>query len=399
MKIKKIKINGTTYKVEGKSAYEIACEHGFEGSEAEWLESLKGDGNGSGGVSVEDFNAHQEDFYALQAEAEKHATVDDVRALEKEIDFLKQVNEGNTFKFETDATTAHIKHIDANALPTVVLERVDGRTLVGSEVTTNDIAPVCLESIIIRGKNLVPPSFYDLNNWDTSHQSWARYGIQMPKKAGKYTIDFDVKENISVTCHIKKKGTDAWVNPADGTTNTCYLATSNGTGEKRPLTFDYEMGDEFRVSVNPKTQVALDKILNIQLEYGATPTEYTPYKEPITYTIPQAIKNLEGYGHGISEDVCNYIDFEKKQYVQMCIVRGWEPSDAGRTDIKMNDWQTQTCAPLATPDPKPIDLPFDNTFEVQGGGFIEFGFKSVGLLNAVEYDAAAPSTIHYQVKL
>ena len=27
---------------EGKSAYEIACEYGFEGTEAEWLESLKG---------------------------------------------------------------------------------------------------------------------------------------------------------------------------------------------------------------------------------------------------------------------------------------------------------------------------------------------------------------------
>ncbi|MBS1313906.1 MAG: hypothetical protein HP048_00970, partial [Clostridia bacterium] len=26
----------------GKSAYEIAVEHGFEGTEAEWLESLKG---------------------------------------------------------------------------------------------------------------------------------------------------------------------------------------------------------------------------------------------------------------------------------------------------------------------------------------------------------------------
>ena len=30
----------------GKSAYEIAVENGFEGSEAEWLESLKG-ANGS----------------------------------------------------------------------------------------------------------------------------------------------------------------------------------------------------------------------------------------------------------------------------------------------------------------------------------------------------------------
>jgi hypothetical protein len=28
---------------DGKSAYEIACENGFSGSEIEWLESLKGE--------------------------------------------------------------------------------------------------------------------------------------------------------------------------------------------------------------------------------------------------------------------------------------------------------------------------------------------------------------------
>ena len=33
---------------DGKSAYEIAIEHGFEGTEEEWLESLHG--SGSGGV-------------------------------------------------------------------------------------------------------------------------------------------------------------------------------------------------------------------------------------------------------------------------------------------------------------------------------------------------------------
>ena len=41
--IKKIKINGKTYKIEGKSAYEIAVEHGFVGTEEEWLESLRGE--------------------------------------------------------------------------------------------------------------------------------------------------------------------------------------------------------------------------------------------------------------------------------------------------------------------------------------------------------------------
>lgn len=43
MKIKNIRLNGTDYKIDGKSAYEIAVEHGFEGTEAEWLDSLKGD--------------------------------------------------------------------------------------------------------------------------------------------------------------------------------------------------------------------------------------------------------------------------------------------------------------------------------------------------------------------
>ena len=36
----------------GKSAYEIAVEHGFEGTEKEWLESLVGSGGG-GGVDFE----------------------------------------------------------------------------------------------------------------------------------------------------------------------------------------------------------------------------------------------------------------------------------------------------------------------------------------------------------
>lgn len=54
-KIKEIEINGIPYEITGKTAYEIACEHGFKGTEAEWLESLNGkDGvDGKDGTSVE----------------------------------------------------------------------------------------------------------------------------------------------------------------------------------------------------------------------------------------------------------------------------------------------------------------------------------------------------------
>lgn len=38
----------------GYSAYEIAVQHGFEGTEEEWLESLKGDVTGELGLEVVD---------------------------------------------------------------------------------------------------------------------------------------------------------------------------------------------------------------------------------------------------------------------------------------------------------------------------------------------------------
>ena len=40
--IDKIKIEDKTYKIAGRSAYDIAVAHGFVGTETEWLESLKG---------------------------------------------------------------------------------------------------------------------------------------------------------------------------------------------------------------------------------------------------------------------------------------------------------------------------------------------------------------------
>ncbi len=49
---------------------------------------------------------------------------------------------------------------------------------------------------------------------------------------------------------------------------------------------------------------------------GSTALPYAPYREPITTNIPSAIQQLDGYGIGINEDCYNYIDFERKVYVQ-----------------------------------------------------------------------------------
>ena len=52
-----------------------------------------------------------------------------------------------------------------------------------------------------------------------------------------------------------------------------------------------------------------------QLNKGTTALPYTPYQHN-TLTIPEAVRNLDGYGWGVNADCFNYIDFEKKQFVK-----------------------------------------------------------------------------------
>lgn len=54
---------------------------------------------------------------------------------------------------------------------------------------------------------------------------------------------------------------------------------------------------------------------NFQLDEGSTATAYTPYYTPISYTIPETIRNLPGYGWSAGT-ARNYVDYENKKYVQ-----------------------------------------------------------------------------------
>lgn len=75
--------------VDGKSAYELACEHGYEGSEDEWVESLKGkDGKSAYEIAQEyGFEGSVEDWMAANG---------DVTALKKDVDDIKIAIQWNT---------------------------------------------------------------------------------------------------------------------------------------------------------------------------------------------------------------------------------------------------------------------------------------------------------------
>lgn len=53
----------------------------------------------------------------------------------------------------------------------------------------------------------------------------------------------------------------------------------------------------------------------LQIEKGLTATPYSPYRQT-SHQIPQSILELDGYGDSVSDDVYNYVDWEKKQFVK-----------------------------------------------------------------------------------
>ena len=67
--------------------------------------------------------------------------------------------------------------------------------------------------------------------------------------------------------------------------------------------------------------VFTDVVLACQLERASAVTDFQPYIDD-RFSIPEVIRNESGYGLGVSEDVHNYIDFDKGQYVQMCDIDG-----------------------------------------------------------------------------
>ena len=81
-------------------------------------------------------------------------------------------------------------------------------------------------------------------------------------------------------------------------------------------------GTEIRgIFIKVISGINYDFTIKPMLVKGETlPTQYKPYKAPITYSIPSQVQALEGYGIGINGDYNNYIDYDRKVFVKVCKV-------------------------------------------------------------------------------
>ena len=229
------------------------------------------------------------------------------KELQRRVNALYDIGQGVTHKFETDSETAYQKAVPTGA-KLMSVKSIGGH----SEVIDGEIVSAGTESVVEQGKNLL-----DFNSAKFS-MSYRYISDAIPdgKKAVMSLIDKDTSVDVSgISIGFANDVGELdggvtefnWILSSSGlNSNNINLSSVHG---KITLCRD--------VFIYPKTDEALAKLLSrydIQVELGDTPTAYAPYHSNV-YQIPEAIRNLPGYGWSAGT-ARNYVDYENKRYVQ-----------------------------------------------------------------------------------
>ena len=87
---------------DGRSAYEIAVEHGFVGTETEWLESLRG-ADGKDGLPGKDGKNGVDGKDGITPDMSSYATKTDIAELQKQIESISGISYISVFESGSDA--------------------------------------------------------------------------------------------------------------------------------------------------------------------------------------------------------------------------------------------------------------------------------------------------------
>ena len=272
-------------------------------------------------------------------------------------------------------------------------------------VKNEEIVPFPVSAIKVKGKNLLPNEVKDLDNWYDVDTKKA-FNLHFPCD-GWYAISAKLAEGYkdkvgTINFYVQRKGANGTftassaVYTSKGELKSGYYITANsesGFDYGNTIYVKFAVGEEYRFIFYNPNQDKLDMICDLQIEKcdacGATQTDYTPYSET-DYHIPEAVQSLEGYGLGISADICNYIDFAEKTFVRMVALRAYQEGDIN-SDTMVTDGETTV---YALSEVEKVDLSdkmdFDGGITIEGNGWLT-------LVN--EAKAEVPFSTTYQIKL
>jgi len=257
------------------------------------------------------------------------------KELQRRVNALYDMGNGITHQFETDSDTAYQKTVPTGA-KLMSVKSIGGH----SEVIDGEIVSAGTESVVEQGKNLLNADDY----YAAYKQSDGSYLNNSSDFAG---INIPIGNYIGKTLIATLKAT-----VSSQPTSFFWLARINGTR----IESSYAKGERVpanttgiaRLTFTPKTQKDTlsmtygqgtgDVIVrDIQIELGDTPTTYAPFHRNV-YPIPEAIRNLPGYGWSAGT-ARNYVDYENKRYVQ-CVssvdlgTLNWVAGDSGKVGFQ-----------------------------------------------------------------
>lgn len=236
--------------------------------------------------------------------AENTAEISAVKLTDKElqrrVDALYSIGQGITHRFETDSETAYAKTVPTGG-KLMSVKSIGGH----SEVIDGEIVSAGVTEVVEQGRNL-----FDV-------EKCAALGLY-------YGFEIDTNKTLQIalkdgkTCPTNVSFGIVYVH---GNTMANWLITSNGVRET--ITNSRDMTDSTQIMVacypgNKETMQSIADAFDIMLVDGIyksdTMPAYAPYHSNV-YQIPEAIRNLPGYGWSAGT-ARNYVDYENKKYYQ-----------------------------------------------------------------------------------
>lgn len=325
--------------VRGKSAYEIAVEHGFKGTETEWLSYIS--------ANAEQAEAARERAETAAANASRDATTAanaEVTRVIGEIGIAQILGDSKTHAisqntatenfnkcnkritnlekgivpdpFYTDDSVAYAKVVPDGALPYAEVSKIGGMSY--RDEATNTLKNAKVTSIKATGKNLFKvetiqhdesQSGLTLKKVDengvyvsgTANALMQRklFGVNTSSIPEGYYYISGKTENIELYAEIRKNG--------------AYVATKFAD---RALYVDRSESTTIDICIQVRGGVSVNETIYPMLNTGSEALQYEPYKES-EIQMPQEVQAFDGYGLGVNSAYCNHIDLQSKKYKQI----------------------------------------------------------------------------------
>lgn len=235
------------------------------------------------------------------------------KELQRRVNALYDIGQGITHRFETDSETAYAKTVPTGG-KLMSVKLMGGH----SEVIDGEIVSTGVTEVVEQGKNL-----WNIDGYTASDL--------VDLKAGYWGVRLSVKPNsaycVSVIRDTALCGTYGKLIGADKRDIEFFgHKTMSGINAYTGHPITFQTADEDYVYVAINSFNGFDKwksdflkyFPNFQIEKSSTATAYAPFHRN-TYQIPEAIRNLPGYGiEG------NTVDYETKTYTQNNTVDGTE---------------------------------------------------------------------------